>query len=161
MDVSLAWQSRTTPEINSTGHVVGKLAWSMTSRCCQEVRCLNPMCLVLHSAKYFNMFFSTRKPQPRQHLFGQHCLKRYHLLQGRIQCLISEGRLQMSRNANKCLGLCARIYFFNAHKGVQALNPQSDIQKLLVGKFNLHISLLCFCARLSGVGIQIVRWQEA
>jgi len=108
-----------------------------------------------------HVFFSTRKPQPRQHLFGQHCLKRYHLLQGRIQCLISEGRLQMSRNANKCLGLCARIYFFNAHKGVQALNPQSDIQKLLVGKFNLHISLLCFCARLSGVGIQIVRWQEA
>ena len=59
MELSLAWQSHTTPGTNSTGPVVGKRVWSMMSRCCQEVRCLNPMCLVLHSASLYhlNIFF--------------------------------------------------------------------------------------------------------
>ena len=161
MDVSLAWQSRTTPEINSTGHVVGKLAWSMTSRCCQEVRCLNPMCLVLHSAKYFNMFFfHPQASTPPTSLWP--ALPEKVSSPSRAHPMPHLGRAFTDvQECKQVPGSVCKNLFFNAHKGVQALNPQSDIQKLLVGKFNLHISLLCFCARLSGVGIQVVRWQEA
>ena len=97
--------------VPKVGHVQVRSTWFYIQHCFQD------WIYVFIDSIWFSLYLLIQhvsffhNPHHLQHIFGQHCLQRFNLLQGRMQCLTSEGHSQTSKNANKCLGLWATIYF--------------------------------------------------